>query len=74
MILEMMPLSKKVGFAFVYNHEFRMEYMASNSAKVLCELINVYNTMCVVYLVYFSSHDLILCATLIWLDLVMYLH
>ena len=43
--------SSKSWFAFAYDHESRMKHMAANSAKVLCELINVYNSMCVVYLV-----------------------
>ena len=33
MILEVMPLLTKVGFAFVYDHDSRMEHMA---AKVGC--------------------------------------
>ena len=51
MIIEVVSLLAKVGFAFAYDHESRMDHIANNSAKVLCELINVYNTMCVVYLV-----------------------
>ena len=51
MIIGVVPLLAQVGFAFVYNHESRMEHMASNRAEILFELINVYNTMCVVYII-----------------------
>ena len=50
-IIEVVPLLIKVGFVFVYDHESKMEHMGGNNAKFLCELINVYNTMYIVYLV-----------------------
>ena len=50
-IIGVVPLLAKVGFAFAHDHESRMEHIAGNSTQVLCELINFYNIMCIVYLV-----------------------
>ena len=50
MIVEVVPSSRQnLGFAFVYVHGTNIEHM--EICKIFCELINVYKTICMMYLI-----------------------